>query len=79
MLDSQNVGVKNIMGVDFPEWTPEVSLEQMEKNQIKITMFSTPAPGVYVSEVEIQDAFFEEFSRIANAAVGVDLATSQFK
>lgn len=65
----KGAGVKNTMGVDFPEWTPETSLKQMDKNQIQIAMLSISAPGVYFNGMEFPDGFSEELARLGNEAI----------
>ena len=65
----QDAGVKNTLGVDFPYWTPKVSLKQMEKNGIKVAISSISSPGVYFDEVQFPDGFSENLSRISNEAI----------
>lgn len=65
----KGAGVKNSMGVDFPEWTPNSSLKEMDKNQIQVAMLSITAPGVYFSGIEFPTGFSEELARIGNEAI----------
>ena len=65
----KNAGVKNTLGVDFPDWTPKTSLKEMDKNGIKIAVSSISSPGVYFEGVEFSDGFSEKLARIANEAI----------
>ncbi len=47
-LRQQNV--KNSMGRDFPEWSPDISLEMMERNDIACAVMSISSPGVYFGD-----------------------------
>lgn len=62
-------GVQNSMGIDFPEWTPDTSLKEMDKNHIQIAMLSITAPGVYFSGIDFPDGFSEELARMGNEAI----------
>lgn len=65
----KDAGVNESMGVELPEWTPEVSLRQMDKHQIQMAMQSISAPGVYLPGAELPDGFPEKLARIGNEAI----------
>lgn len=65
----KNAGVKYSMSVDFPKWTPEASLKQMDKNGIKIAISSITAPGVYFEGIEFPEGFSEKLARMTNEAI----------
>ena len=65
----EGVGVRKTLGVEFPGWTPDASLKQMDKNQIQIAMLSISSPGVYFSGMDFPDGFSEELARLSNIAI----------
>ncbi len=62
-------GVKDTLGVDFPEWTPETSLKVMDKNGIKMAILSITAPGVYFPDIEFPTGFSENLAQMTNETI----------
>jgi predicted TIM-barrel fold metal-dependent hydrolase len=66
MLKEQ--GIYQSLGWPFPEWTPEKSLEVMNKNGIRYTVLSISSPGVYFGDT----GFASELARQCNiTAAGI--------
>lgn len=47
-----NVGIKTAVGEPFPRWTPEKSIELMDRQGIKIAMTSISAPGIFFGDLD---------------------------
>jgi predicted TIM-barrel fold metal-dependent hydrolase len=65
-------GVRKALGVRFPKWSAEKSLEVMDQYGISAAVLSLSAPGVYFSEVNEPLGFAAELARQANN-LGADL------
>ncbi|MCF8395685.1 MAG: amidohydrolase [Melioribacteraceae bacterium] len=65
----KSAGVKNTLGVDFPNWTPETSLKTMNKNGIKLAILSITAPGVYFPNIKFSQGFSEDLARMTNETI----------
>ncbi len=46
------VGIKTAVGEPFPSWTPEKSIELMDRHGIKIAITSISAPGIYFGDLD---------------------------
>ncbi len=58
------IGVTDSTGVPFPEWSPKISLELMDKFGIGAAVASISAPGVYFGDI----AFARNLARTCNEA-----------
>jgi predicted TIM-barrel fold metal-dependent hydrolase len=56
------VGITTAIGVDFPDWSPKVSLDFMKKNGIDKAIISISTPGVNIKD----RAFSKDLARFCN-------------
>lgn len=65
----KNAGVKNTLGLDFPEWEPETSLKLMDHHGIRMALLSITSPGVYPSDIDVPGEFSEKLARMTNETI----------
>lgn len=58
----KGIGVEGALGVPFPKWNPDKSLEFMDKQGIKTAITSISTPGVYFKD----DTFSRNLARLCN-------------
>ena len=46
-----SVGIKTAVGEPFPSWTPEKSIDLMDRHGIKVAITSISAPGIYFGDL----------------------------
>lgn len=55
-----NIGIKTAVGEPFPCWTPEKSIELMDRQGIRIAITSISAPGIYFGDADFTRALARE-------------------
>ncbi len=56
------IGLTESLGMKLPEWSAELSIEMMERNNINAAVTSISSPGVFFGDIE----FSKRLSRICN-------------
>ena len=59
------IGLSEALGRNFPEWTQELALEMMDRNQIQTAITSISSPGVYFGDNDLAKNLSRECNEIS--------------